>query len=117
MAIETLCPCGTQISIRNKEYCSHACFYKYRYKGHIGYRALHRYIERKYGKPVICEECGATEKLNWANISGEYKRDRDDWKQLCSSCHKIHDLKHPAKVKLDRPDRWLGKERSRKVVA
>ena len=109
-----VCECGELLNYRNKQYCSIGCFYKYRYKGHIGYRALHRYIERKYGKPTKCLHCGSTEKLNWANKSGEYRRDFEDWLELCSSCHKKHDILHPAKVRLDRPDRWLGRERPKR---
>lgn len=50
---------------------------------------IHRWIERNHGKPMKCEECGTTEKkrYDWANISGQYKRDFSDWKRLCRSCH------------------------------
>jgi len=56
----------------------------------VGLVALHNWVARKYGKPQNCEDCGDTNKsvYHWANISGEYKRDRSDWKRLCALCHK-----------------------------
>ncbi len=55
----------------------------------VKYRALHAWIGRKLGKPKICSDCGTTvaKCYEWANISGEYKRDLSDWKRLCKKCH------------------------------
>lgn len=54
-----------------------------------GYRAKHTWMAVEFGQPALCEHCGATDKkrYHWANISGEYKRIRSDWKRLCVSCH------------------------------
>jgi hypothetical protein len=64
----------------------------------VGYNALHTWIHRKLGKACKCEDCGKTEApkgksyfFQWANISGNYKRDLTDWKQLCSVCHRKYD--------------------------
>ncbi len=64
----------------------------------VGYQALHTWLHRKLGKACKCEECGKTEVpigmkkfFHWANISGEYKRDLSDWKQLCVVCHRKFD--------------------------
>lgn len=32
-------------------------------------------------------------RYEWANISGEYKRELSDYESLCVSCHRIKDLK------------------------
>ena len=58
-----------------------------------GYHAIHKWIIRKLGQPSLCEECGTTtaKRFEWANISGEYKRDFDDYKRLCKSCHALFD--------------------------
>ena len=58
-----------------------------------GYVALHSWVNRKLGKPQICTFCGKTDAKNyqWANISGEYKRDVNDFIRLCVSCHAIMD--------------------------
>ena len=35
----------------------------------------------------MCENCGEQKSYDLANISGEYKRDINDFKWLCRSCH------------------------------
>ena len=60
----------------------------------VGYVALHDWVKRWKGKPKICEHCGkAIGKIEWANKSGEYKRDLSDWISLCVPCHRIYDKK------------------------
>lgn len=62
----------------------------------VGYNALHSWIKNNYGKAKECEnkECEYKnpKRYDWANISGKYKRTRDDFVQLCVSCHKKYDL-------------------------
>lgn len=58
----------------------------------VGYIALHKWIYRHFGKPKKCEFCGKKKKkYYWANKTGEYKRMRKDWIQLCMSCHVRYD--------------------------
>jgi len=59
----------------------------------VGYSALHGWVRRRLGIPRFCEGCGSEnkKKYEWANISGEYKRDINDWIRLCTSCHRIFD--------------------------
>lgn len=73
----------------------------------VGYRALHDWIVRQRGKPQFCEACKRSEApekrsrghvplkkrdyFEWANVSGKYKRDVQDWKRLCVKCHKAYD--------------------------
>lgn len=86
--------------------CSRKCWRKYlnktikkgkespNWKGdRVGNGALHDWVKRELGKPKFCEECKKADKkkYEWANISGEYKREVSDWKRLCTSCHKIFD--------------------------
>lgn len=59
--------------------------------GGSGYVALHRYVKRHKSKPELCEECQERPAYDLTNISGEYRRDLDDWKWLCRSCHMIED--------------------------
>lgn len=55
----------------------------------VGYWGIHSWVQRNYGKANHCEDCGDMNapRYEWANISGQYKRDISDWKQLCKKCH------------------------------
>lgn len=58
------------------------------------YYAKHIWVGNNFGRPNFCEHCKSKDEkmYHWANISGEYKRIREDWKRLCVSCHKKYDL-------------------------
>lgn len=63
-----------------------------RWKGDsVGYGALHDWIRKHLGTPKFCEECGNRSlrhrQYHWANISGKYIRDLNDWRRLCVKCH------------------------------
>lgn len=58
------------------------------------YFSIHRWLYARKGHPDRCQDCGATKEeitIQWANISGQYKRDVDDYKPLCVPCHKRYD--------------------------
>lgn len=58
----------------------------------VGYHGLHRWVRNTKGKLNKCEQCGRTDgKFQWANKSGQYKRDVNDWIRLCVRCHDIYD--------------------------
>lgn len=61
----------------------------------VGYWGIHKWINRKFGMPMKCENCGIEKTspwaIHWANLSHQYKRDRSDWKRLCQSCHRLYD--------------------------
>lgn len=65
--------------------------------GFISYSALHNWVYRKLGKATKCINGHENQKqFVWANISGEYKRDITDWKEVCQTCNvndgiKIHE--------------------------
>ena len=56
------------------------------------YDSIHAWVRRHFGRPMQCEECAVTNDnprmIHWANISGEYRKDREDWHRLCAGCHK-----------------------------
>lgn len=54
------------------------------------YKILHRQISKLFGKQQKCIECGdeKSNRYEWANISGEYRLERSDWKRLCVTCHR-----------------------------
>lgn len=54
----------------------------------VGYMPLHWWIRTHKPKTGQCENCKKiTQKLDCANISGNYKRDFNDYEWLCRSCH------------------------------
>ena len=58
----------------------------------VGYVCLHNWIRRRKPKPNRCQKCGnMREYLELANISGEYRRDINDYEYLCVICHKEKD--------------------------
>ena len=59
----------------------------------VGYWGLHMWIRRHKSKLENCEKCNKKGYLHLANISKEYKRDINDYKWLCVSCHAKYDKK------------------------
>lgn len=58
----------------------------------VGYVGLHTWVRSRLGKATKCSQCGKShDRIHWANISQEYKRDLSDWMQLCPSCHIAYD--------------------------
>lgn len=71
----------------------------------VGYIALHAWLKRHRGKADRCENnpCIYPRKdaqgrvllkpkmFEWANKSHMYKRDLNDWRMLCASCHRKYD--------------------------
>ena len=53
----------------------------------VGYFSLHEWIKNHKQKPEFCEICKKKPPYDLANISGEYKRDINDYRWLCRSCH------------------------------
>lgn len=62
------------------------------WKETVTYIGIHAWVRRRLGKPIKCTDCGIINgKIQWANISGKYKRDLLDWKSLCVPCHRVMD--------------------------
>ena len=60
----------------------------------VGYRSLHHWIQRKLGKAVKCGHCGIIgigRQVHWANKSGSYQRNPEDFISLCIKCHGKYD--------------------------
>jgi hypothetical protein len=78
------------------------------WKGHeVGYFALHTWLNRNRAKTGVCESCGATPEpkkrrvaTEWANVSGEYRRDVTDYLELCVSCHRKLDMTQEKRRKI-----------------
>ncbi len=57
----------------------------------IGYVNVHKYIRKRYNFKNECLLCGVQGKMQLANKSGEYKKELDDWLELCPKCHHKYD--------------------------
>lgn len=59
------------------------------------YFAIHIDIVKAKGNPKHCKHCGKTTgKIEYANIDHKYTRNPDDYIPLCTSCHRIFDIKY-----------------------
>lgn len=56
-----------------------------------GYRTLHMWVRSHFKKTNICTICNEEKKTTLSNISGKYKRDLNDFWELCSECHIMYD--------------------------
>lgn len=87
----------------------------------VGYYALHDWVERNLGKPKKCSNSFCyyprlnrknklilfPTKYEWANVSGDYKRNLSDWVRLCTSCHRHYDsIKNRIRLINKRLDAW-----------
>ena len=79
-------------------------FKKHKFKGEnhahwkgedASYISLHHWLYRELGQPDVCEFCKKSglsgRHIHWANKSGEYKRNLEDWLRLCAKCHYHYD--------------------------
>lgn len=57
----------------------------------VSYSALHKWLNVHKPKPELCEECHKKKATDCANISGEYKRNINDYRWMCRKCHMIFD--------------------------
>lgn len=59
------------------------------------YIAKHIWVYTQLGQPTKCSHCekdGLTgHQIHWANVSGKYLRDLNDWIRLCAKCHHAFD--------------------------
>lgn len=57
------------------------------------YLYIHNWIKKYKPMPRKCEDCGQKRLLQYANLSGRYKKQISDWKCLCIICHRAYDEK------------------------
>lgn len=67
----------------------------------VGYRALHDWVVSRLGKADGCtnDPQHSASYFHWANISGEYKRDLEDWQSLCPRCNITDGIRRPDRFK------------------
>lgn len=73
---------------KNNPMYGKTCEQNPRWKGdRAGYYAIHAWIRRRKGKPEFCEVCQREKPVELSSVSGECKRDVDDFQWLCRRCH------------------------------
>ncbi len=122
--VDLTCPqCQKKFTVyshlsQKRKFCSLTCTQKYyveerspMWKGDdVGYISLHVWVKKHLGNPEQCEHCGEKGlyggytrmdgvfikkwSIQWANKSGEYKRELGDWTGLCVKCHYEYDLQN-----------------------
>ena len=68
------------------------------------YSTIHARIKILWGKADICDFCGSTNTVNWANKDHTYRLIREEWLKLCRKCHVNYD-KGPERLSECHPDR------------
>jgi len=60
----------------------------------IKYHAVHHWVYKVFGKANYCSfnPSHKAKRYEWSSISRKALRQKDDWQQLCPSCHKKYDL-------------------------
>lgn len=80
------------------------------------YTKVHRWVSKILGRDSFCESCGTEEdrRYEWANISGEYKEEVEDWLRMCVPCHRKFDMTDEWKhnMSIVRKGRILGYQRT-----
>lgn len=93
--------CCNKTFFNKKAFSNHKrwCSGIVKYKIGRGYDAIHAWVRKRKPKPALCENCKTCPPMDLANISGEYKRDINDYLYLCRSCHKIMDFTEKTRTK------------------
>lgn len=81
-----------------------------RWKGDdAGKVAVHHWVKKRKQKTGRCSECGEERYTEWSNVDHKYKRNLDDYIELCKPCHIAYDRKLRARG--DRTSRTAGRTR------
>ena len=81
------------------------------------YINIHKWLRLHHGKASKCENENCpqrpTKRYEWALLKGkDYKRDRNNFIQLCTSCHKKYDYTQETKNKISEASRRYQKKHS-----
>lgn len=75
---------------------------RYKKLDNNNYAKVHAWVKRRLGKASFCsnDHTHKSTQFEWANISGEYKKDLNDYKPLCPSCHRKMDFTEEERQRL-----------------
>lgn len=78
---------GKELSKEHKTRIRQGQLEKLKIKPNAKYNAIHEWIRKRKQKPELCEKCKINKPYDLANLSGNYKRDVQDYLWLCRKCH------------------------------
>lgn len=79
----------------------------------VGYESLHIWVLYRKPKPELCTKCNERPAYDLANISGEYKRDINDFEWLCRKCHMESDGRNKNWIKKG-SKMWMKRKKGNK---
>lgn len=116
--------CDKDYEVNVPKFCGRDCFHKNYGKNHkgedsphwkggkVGYHGIHKWLTRIFGRRKECEHCGKAGRLHWAKLKDkEYERKRENFIELCSSCHKKYDMTDEVRKNLSAPKVSWTRER------
>jgi hypothetical protein len=87
------------------------------------YWAIHYWVRKNKGRADKCVQCGKNNKetqIWWANISGKYYKDLNDYEALCCKCHRKKDYtdewrENVSKATRGKKNPFYGKQHSQET--
>jgi hypothetical protein len=58
------------------------------------YGAIHWWVRENKGKAQKCLWCGSKHRIGWANVDHKYRRNLEDYIELCDKCHFKYDTEN-----------------------
>lgn len=63
------------------------------------YKYIHQWVGRHKPKPDVCQICNSKPPEELSNLSGEYKKEINDYWYLCRECHQLFDRINKTHIK------------------
>lgn len=72
--------------------------------GSYEYKQIHNWLYKELGKASYCSSYPehTSKKYHWANVSGKYLKDLNDYVALCPKCHQAFDCKPDTREKVSK---------------
>ena len=99
--------CSKPVTINSTGFCKHCSHKKNRcifWRGNgVGYHGIHKWLYAYFGRANHCDnpKCeGKSSTYQWAKLKEKtYQRNRENFIQLCTSCHRKYDFTEETRVK------------------
>lgn len=75
--------------VKNRHFCRQDCYTQFRLSMVPGYSAVHKRLQKSHGVAPLCVwDESHPGPFEWANTSGAYTADIEDYLPLCLNCHR-----------------------------